>query len=198
MSPTPELAPWISSVSPRLSRPAVTTALCRSAARPESTRLARRSCCCRGSDARGQHRSRRIRQSPGRRGENTIARLEVLDLAADRLDLAGTFQTDPRAHAADAAVLDAGSHQRIGAIEARGADLDQDLIGLRSGFGRSRISTPLSPRTAAFMTDSFLLSLMAFCQIFVAQVFVTIAQALPCYGPGLTVLSSMPPPISTG
>ena len=26
--PTPELAPWISSVSPRLSRPAVTTALC--------------------------------------------------------------------------------------------------------------------------------------------------------------------------
>ena len=69
-----------------------------------------------------------------RRAHDAVAGLEVLDLAADRLDLAGAFQPDPRADAADAAVLDAGGDQEVGAVEARGAHLDQHLVRLRLGL----------------------------------------------------------------
>ena len=46
-----------------------------------------------------------FRMRAGRRAHHAIAGLEALDLAADRLDLAGAFEADPRALAADRAVL---------------------------------------------------------------------------------------------
>ena len=42
----------------------------------------------------------------------------------------------PRADAADAAVLNARGDQKVGAVEARGADLDQDFVRLRLGLGQ--------------------------------------------------------------
>ena len=60
--------------------------------------------------------------------------LMSLHFAADRLDLAGTFQPDPGPDAADAAVLMAQRNQEIGAIEARCPDLDQNLVRLRCGL----------------------------------------------------------------
>src|SRR6202035_304783 len=69
-----------------------------------------------------------------RRGHDPVAGLEILDLAADGLDFAGTLEPDPRAHAADGTMLDAGGNQRVGAVEARGADLDQNFVWFRLGL----------------------------------------------------------------
>ena len=62
--------------------------------------------------------------------------LDELEAAAlaDRLDLAGAFQPDPRTDAADAAVLMAERNQEVGAIEARCPHPDQNLIRLRHGL----------------------------------------------------------------
>src|SRR5262249_51309149 len=66
-----------------------------------------------------------------RRGHHPVARLEVLHLAPDRFDLARTFEPEPRADAADPAVLLAGRDAEVGAVEARGAHADQDLARRR-------------------------------------------------------------------
>jgi hypothetical protein len=55
-------------------------------------------------------------------------------LAADRLDLAGAFQADDGAGAADPAVRLAGRDREIGAVERRRPHLDQDLVGLGRGL----------------------------------------------------------------
>jgi hypothetical protein len=45
------------------------------------------------------------------RTHHAVAGPDALDLAADRFDLAGTFEPDPRTLAADATVLVAGRDQ---------------------------------------------------------------------------------------
>jgi hypothetical protein len=46
-----------------------------------------------------------FRKAAGGRGHNAVPRLDPLHVTADRLDLACAFQAEPRADAADAAVL---------------------------------------------------------------------------------------------
>src|SRR6185437_4100989 len=65
------------------------------------------------------------------RAHDAVAGLEAAHLAADFSDLARPFETGDRAGTAEIAVTVAGRHEQIGAIEAAGADADQDLVGLR-------------------------------------------------------------------
>ena len=88
-----------------------------------------------------------------RRSHDPVAGLEVFDLAADRLDLAGALQADPRADAADGTMLDARGHQCIGAVEARGADLDQHLIGLWLGLRQVADLDALFAKNCCFHDD---------------------------------------------
>jgi hypothetical protein len=74
-------------------------------------------------------------EAAGRRAHHPVARLEVLDLAAHRLDLAGAFQADDGARPAGRAVAIAGRDREVGAVERRRAHLDQDLVGLGLGLG---------------------------------------------------------------
>src|SRR5258708_7583142 len=69
-----------------------------------------------------------------RRPHDAVARRDALHVAADRFDLAGTLETEPCPGAADRAVLVAEADQEIGAIEARGAHADQDLVRLGRGL----------------------------------------------------------------
>src|SRR5690348_8039071 len=67
-----------------------------------------------------------------RRGpHHAVTRLEVLHLAAHRLDLAGTFKTDARSDASNAAVLMPRRDTDIGAIETRSPHADQDFVRFR-------------------------------------------------------------------
>ena len=74
-------------------------------------------------------------EAAGGRAHHAIARLEVLHVAADRLDLAGAFQADDRAGAAHRAVAMAGGDREVGAVERRRPHLDQDLVRLGHGLG---------------------------------------------------------------
>ena len=53
-----------------------------------------------------------------RRGHDPVAGLDAGNLAADRLDLAGAFQPQPGADAADGTVLMTHGDQKVGAVEA--------------------------------------------------------------------------------
>ena len=66
------------------------------------------------------------------RCHDAIARLDADNLAADRLDLAGAFEPDPRPDAADGAMPMARRDNEIGAVERGGTHADQHLIW----FGR--------------------------------------------------------------
>jgi hypothetical protein len=95
---------------------------------------------------------------PGRRSHDAVARLDARDLAADRRDLAGTFQAQPRPHAADPAVLMTGGNQQIGAIEARCAHPDQDFVGRGHGLGKIAKLDPRLPQNGSFHGRFLLLS----------------------------------------
>jgi hypothetical protein len=56
-------------------------------------------------------------EAAGGRTHDAIARLEILDAAADRLDLAGAFQPDDRSRPADRPVAMARRDREIGAVE---------------------------------------------------------------------------------
>jgi hypothetical protein len=77
-----------------------------------------------------------LRVAARRRAHHAVARLDGGHRAADRLDLAGAFQAEPRPHTADAAMLKPGRDHEIGAIKARGAHPDQDLIGAGRRLGQ--------------------------------------------------------------
>ena len=74
-------------------------------------------------------------EAAGGRAHHAIARLEVLDVAAHRLDLAGAFQADDGAGAAHRAVAVARRDREVGAVERGRAHLDQDLVRLGHGLG---------------------------------------------------------------
>src|SRR4030095_16513396 len=69
----------------------------------------------------------------GGRSHHAVAGLERRHVAPDRLDLARTFEPEAGSDAANPAVLLAGRDADVGAVEARSAHLDQDLI--RRGLG---------------------------------------------------------------
>jgi hypothetical protein len=73
-------------------------------------------------------------KAPGRRRHHSIAGLDASDIAADRLDFAGTLQPKPGADAADGTVLMAQGNQKIGPVEARGLHPDQHPVRLRCGL----------------------------------------------------------------
>src|SRR6266849_10027211 len=70
-----------------------------------------------------------LRNAARRRRHDAVARLEVDDFAADRLDLAGAFEPDAGSGAADRAVPMARRHNEIGAVERGGAHADHHLVG---------------------------------------------------------------------
>ena len=133
--PTPVLAPWISSVSPRLRRPAVTDPHCAWSAAPTGKQAACANVMLSG-DAMQAHivGDDIFRVGARRRAHHPVARRDAYRLAADRLHLAGAFEPDARALAAHRAVLMAGGDRRSGAVERGGTNADQDLVRLRRGL----------------------------------------------------------------
>src|SRR6185312_4227693 len=75
-------------------------------------------------------------EAAGGRAHDAIAGLEVLDVRADRLDLAGAFQADDGAGPADRAVAMARGDREVRPVERCRLHLDQDLVGLGRGLGR--------------------------------------------------------------
>jgi hypothetical protein len=73
-------------------------------------------------------------KAAGRRGHHPVAGLDTPDIAADRLDLAGTLQAEPRADAAEGTVLMTRGNQKIGPVEARGPHSNQYLVRFRCGL----------------------------------------------------------------
>ena len=118
--PTPELAPWISTDSPFFSRPGADQRVVhgldgdRHAGGLLVAHVVGRDLVGAAGIGDGV-----LGEAAGRRAHHPIARLEVLDVAADRLDLAGAFQADDGAGAADRAVAMARGDREIGAVERR-------------------------------------------------------------------------------
>ena len=132
--PTPELAPWISTVWPGCSAPLVTTALCMVASATgrvaASSKFmlegARKQPAVIGQRVFGERRTARA--------HHVVADLDAPGVRPELGDFAGPFHAEHGADAAGRAMGVALGHAEIGAVEAAGVDLDQHLRALRRGL----------------------------------------------------------------
>ena len=134
--PTPELAPWISTRLARLEPAGGDEGVVHGLQRDRQRRrlLVAHVVGGDGRDA-APIGDRILRIAAVARAHDAVARLDVLDLAADRLDLAGELKPEHGARPAGAAVHMAGSHDEVGAVESGRPDAHEDLAGARLGLG---------------------------------------------------------------